>query len=246
MKKGVNMNKYKAQLAIAVVCAILGFLLVYQYKLQSGQKSNEQALGNVDLLSAIEQLNKEKDALLGENTELSRQLKEYEEMAASTSSSNKLLKEQLDMSRIILGLVDVEGPGVTVTLTPTNPIVSQGVPQYLTDVELVYVVNELKFAGAEAVSINDKRLTAQSGIKTSSGNSFILVNDEKVSPSDPIQIKAIGDRDKLMGALSFSGALDFQALVYYDIRFEPSDEVFIPKYGKTFGTSFAKPAEDPK
>lgn len=52
---------------------------------------------------------------VSQNSELQASLKSYEENAASTGSTNKTLKEQLDNSRLILGMVDVKGPGITMT-----------------------------------------------------------------------------------------------------------------------------------
>lgn len=236
------MKSYKAQFAVAIVCMILGFLLAYQYK-QMRNPYNTGTIADASMLEEIELLKKQKENMELKNQTLVQELKGYEDEAASTSSVNKLLKEQLDQSRLVLGLVDVTGEGVTMTLTHIDPILNQGVPQYLSDVELVHILNELKFAGAEAVSINNKRVTTQSGIKSSSNNSFILLNDEKISPGEVITINAIGDKELLMGALSFNGALDFQALMFYDIRFEPREDIEIPKFDKSFRTKFIRPME---
>ena len=143
---------------------------------------------------------------------------------------------------MLLGSADVQGTGIILYLTPKKNVFSSNVvAQYLTDNELVYIVNELFFAGAEAISINDKRITMQTGIKSSNGNSFILINDEKVSPKERITIKAIGDKAKLIGALDFPGALDFNQLVYYEIKRDESDSIKMAKFDKMFKYEYIKP-----
>lgn len=239
------MRKYISQVAVAVVCALLGFLLAYQFKLLNTQEkriTNNQNYNQQDLTSEIEQLKKEKEEYEKKNNEVLKQLKEYENAAANKNDTTKELKKQLDDTRMILGSVDVQGSGIVLYLTPKKNVFSSNVvTQYLTDNELVYVVNELFFAGAEAISINDKRITMQTGIKSSSGNNFILINDEKISTKERITIKAIGDKTKLIGALDFPGALDFNQLVYYEIKRDESDNIKMTKFDKMFKYEYIKP-----
>lgn len=237
------MKKIKTQLALTLVFVILGFLVAYQYKQLKDPVKQLTVQETEDLLQEIDILKAEKENLISQTSELQASLKSYEENAASTGSMNKTLKEQLDNTRLILGMVDVKGPGISMTLTPASTVLSPTGVEYLTDVELVYILNELNYAGAEAISINDIRVSIQTGIKSSSNNSYILINDEKISPREAITIRAIGDKEKLIGALSFNGAMDYNALVYYDIRFQPEDAVEISKYNKPFSTSFVKVEE---
>lgn len=239
------MKKYISQVVVAVVCALLGFLLAYQFRLLNTQEkriTNNQNYNQQDLTTEIEQLKKEKEEYEKKNNEVLKQLKDYENAAASKNDATKELKKQLDDSRILLGSADVQGPGIILYLTPKKNVFSSNVvAQYLTDNELVYIVNELFFSGAEAISINDKRITMQTGIKSSSGNSFILINDEKVSPKERITIKAIGDKAKLIQALDFPGALDFNQLVYYEVKRDESDSIKMAKFDKMFKYEYIKP-----
>lgn len=238
MKKNRNI-----QWVIALVFVILGFLMAYQYKQLQDPIKKLTVQETEDLLHEIEILKKEKESLADQNEKLVDDIKLYEEAAASSGEANSLLKKDLDQTRLILGLVDVHGPGISISLRPSDPLLNPQTFTHLTDVELVYIINELKFAGAEALSINDKRISLQTGIKSSSNNSYILINDEKVSPREEIIIKAIGDKDKLSSAVAFNGAMDYNALEFYDIRFQPLDDVFIGKYDRPFSTAFISEGE---
>ncbi|MBO1263761.1 DUF881 domain-containing protein [Proteiniclasticum sp. SCR006] len=231
------------QWVLALVFVLLGFLMAYQYKQLQDPVKKLTVQETEDLFHEIEMLKEEKAALIENNNELTEELKSYEIAASSSNEANQLLKTELDHSRLLLGLVDVKGPGLTLSLKPTDPLLNPQTFSYLTDLELVYIINELKFAGAEAISINEKRIAIQTGIKSSSNNSYILINDEKVSPREEIVIKAIGDKNKLNSAVAFQGAMSYNALEFYDIRFQPVDELFISRYEKPFSTSFIEEAK---
>lgn len=119
--------------------------------------------------------------------------------------SDDINKQKLKKYRILLGLSNVTGEGVVVTVADndkaelsdsfSNVFLADSIVH---DGNLVAIVNELKAAGAEAISINDKRITESTCI-TCAGN-VIQVNGEKVG--SPFVIKAIGDKDLLYGEMS--------------------------------------------
>jgi uncharacterized protein YlxW (UPF0749 family) len=245
-KGGTKLKKIISQIIVGGVCTLLGFMLTYQFKLLSAEeqefKSGNKYTNTIEITSEIEQLKKQKAEIEKKNNELLSQLKKYETAATDQSELTKEIKKQLDDSRILLGITEVQGPGVIVYLTPKNAAFTSGtVGFYATDEELFYIMNELNFAGAEAVSINDKRITSQSGIKSSSNNSTIKINNEDISAKERIVIKAIGDKVKLDSALNFPGALDFKNLDAYEIKIEKSDSITIPKYTKTYKSEYIKP-----
>ncbi len=237
------MSNKKMQIVLAIVFMILGFLLAYQYRQLKEPPKTLTIKETQELLQEIEMLKSEKETIKSKNNNLALEVKRYEETAASTDETTRLIKNELDQSRLLLGLTDAQGPGLILTLKPTDPALNQQSFEYLTDIELVYILNELKFAGAEAISINEKRVTTQTGIKSSSNNSFILINDEKVSPKEEIIIKVIGDPKKLSSAVAFNGAMDYNALQFYDVRFQEEKEVILGKFEKSFSTDFMTEGE---
>jgi len=91
----------------------------------------------------------------------------------------------------------VRGPGITVTLTPAADDGGQG---DVSDADLRELTNALWFLGAEAISVNGRRLGTQSSIRTAGG--AVTVNYESISP--PYIISAIGDRDAMQERLDAS------------------------------------------
>jgi uncharacterized protein YlxW (UPF0749 family) len=241
------MKKVTSQLTVAVVCGLLGFMLTYQFQLLSKNENpvNNNDYNNTQITVELEQLKKAKADLEKSNNELMTQLKKYEESATNNSGISKELKNQLDISRMLLGYTDVEGPGVIIYIDPAVDIFSADVNrQVLTHSDLAYLVNELNFAGAEAVSVNESRITNQTGMRISNGDNYIWVNEEKVSPSSRITIKAIGNKVNLISALEFTGTLTAGNLGFYDITYEKLDSIKIPKYNKTYKNDYIQPIKE--
>ena len=113
------MKKSVSQISIAAVCAILGFLLAYQFKiLKINNETGIESYNKSDIIAEIDSLKKEKEELQKKNNSLSEELKTLEEAASKEGNVGKEIKNQLDSARMQLGLIDVKGPGVTIKITP--------------------------------------------------------------------------------------------------------------------------------
>ncbi|OAA83259.1 DUF881 domain-containing protein [Clostridium ljungdahlii] len=237
------MRKVASQISVALVCCILGFMLTYQFRVLMRQDNtlNLNNQNSSDVTVEIEQYKKEKAALETKVNDLQNKVKGYEDAAASKSDSTKNLLDELESSRILMGEVDVKGQGVVIYLNPNSNLFGNSVNNHITDKDLVYLVNELRFAGAEAISINDIRIVSRTGIRTA-GN-YILINDEKISPSKRIVIQAIGDKSLLYSAMSFPEVFsDLKAIC--DVKFEKSDSITIKKYNKPYKFEYAEPVKE--
>lgn len=227
------MKVSKSQIFIAIVCALLGFLLAYQFKVLAS-KNNQTNISNYDksdIMLEIESLKKEKEELLTQNTKLSEELKQMEESAGKDGDLGKEIKNKLDNARMHLGVVDVKGQGITLTISPKSSIFGSNPNDSSRDLgedELVHIVNLLWYSGAEAISINDIRITPQTGIKTA-GNGVAIGSTGKIYPRDKIVIKAIGEKGRLNAGISFPGSLEYGALPNYNNEVKTEDEIIIGK-----------------
>ena len=242
MKGGLALKKITSQVFVAIVCAFLGFLLANQFKLISSRNTSKNVTQNADILAEIDALKKEKEELVKSNNTLSEELKKLEETATAVGDVEAEIKKQLDNTRMSLGLVDVKGPGIIITITPKNNIFGSNNSDTTRDIseeEIIHIVNTLRYAKAEAISVNDYRLTPQTGIKNS-GN-WIWVGTQKIDPKDKIVIKVIGDKKALNVAATFIGVLDYQALKNYRSQVDESDEIIITKTTQTLKSEYVKP-----
>ena len=239
------MKKLTSQILLAIVCAFLGFLLAHQFKMLNEKNKANMSNKNLDILSEIEALKKEKEELTKVNTSLSDELKQLEEKVSQEGAVEAEIKKQLDNARMNLGLVDVKGPGITITITPKSNIFGSSSDisrSIISEDEIVHVINSLRYIKAEAISINDYRLTPQSGIKNS-GNWIWVGTAANIDPKEKIIIKAIGDKQALSVAANFQGVLDYGALQNYYCEVKESDEIIINKTTQSLKNEYIKPVE---
>ncbi|WP_315080389.1 DUF881 domain-containing protein [uncultured Clostridium sp.] len=238
----------KSQIFVALVCALLGFLLAYQFKVLSN-KNGPTEISNYDknnIIAELESLRKEKEELQKSNGAISEELKALEESASKEGDLGKEIKNKLDTARMHLGIVDVKGPGVVITITPKTSIFESntGVSGVsLGEEELVHIVNLLWYSGAEAISINDIRITPQTGIKVA-GNGISIGSSGRIYPNDKITINVIGDKGRLNVGISFPGSLDYGALPNYNCEVKPSDDILILKTTQSIKNEFIKAVKE--
>ena len=237
------MKKFRAQISIGIICILLGFMITYQFKMISKQNLAADPKKNTpEIITENEQLKKQKEELQKKIDELDAKTKEYENAARGRDEQSELLYKELEETRILTGGTEVEGEGMIVYITPKSNIFgSNPEDQLINDTDLVHIVNELNAADAEAISINDIRLTSRSGIRNA-GNA-IIINGERISYNKRVTIKAIGKKDILESAISFPGAIPQNLSQTCDISMEKSNKIKIPKYNKTYKFEFAKPIE---
>lgn len=218
------MKMNKSQICIALICGFLGFSAVYHFKLYSKPENDTKG---TDIISDVEELQKEKEELLKENKKLSEQVENYKNGTANEYENERKVQN----AEMYLGISDVTGPGIILTITPKASMFTSNAAdsgKALGENEIVHLVNILWYAEAEAVSVNDYRITAQTGIKTS-GNNISIGGEGVISSKDKIEIKVIGNVERLKAAMEFPGSFDYGALVNYNCEVETGENIKIPK-----------------
>ncbi|GAA2231771.1 DUF881 domain-containing protein [Promicromonospora sukumoe] len=136
------------------------------------------------------------------------------------------LQEVNELDRLVSGEVPVEGPGMVVSLTDGSGggLVEPGdapAESRVRDADVQFVVNELWAAGAEAIAVNDERLTSLSAIRNA--GDAILVDLQPLN-GPTYTIEAIGDPEDMQVEFARSAGLGFLQLLSaeYDIKNEVS------------------------
>ncbi len=224
------MKSRSAQLLLTTVCFILGLLLVAQFRTQRMTSRPLLSASSADQLAMISSLVENNARLREEMEALEEQLSEYQQ--ATGRAMLGALVQELNKIRIINGLVEVSGAGVEVTID--GPI---GV------VDIQDLINELRNAGAEALTINGERLTLYSVI-ASTEDGVMIVNGMK--PSRPYILQAIGQPETLETALLRRGGLiatlerNYDGLAVSVIRRE---RMVLPVYKGAIEFVYASPIE---
>ncbi|MCC0635624.1 MULTISPECIES: DUF881 domain-containing protein [unclassified Clostridioides] len=152
--------------------------------------------------SEIENTNKEIKNLKEALKSNKKTLDEYKQAENNGNESiQTLMKKELEEVKELSGYSAVTGPGITITMKDSERELKDGQnPNDLIihDIDILRVLNDLKKAGAKAISINGERVLSTSKIKCSGAT--ITVND--TTYGQPFIIKAIGDIDLLSAAIN--------------------------------------------
>ncbi len=194
--------------AVALVCALVAFMLMVQYKsVLFNSSTGSTTLARAEELQAELTKEREKNEALYEQVLTYKgQVDEYSRQAEESGGHTKILSQQLEQASILAGLTAVRGPGVTVTMEDSTVTNNGNVNEsyfIIHDEDVMRAVNELRDAGAEAISINGERLISTSEIRCS--GSVISVNNNRYA--SPFVIKAIGAPEELYNALTMRGGV---------------------------------------
>src|SRR5687767_12336067 len=157
-----------AQISLFGVALVIGLLLVGQLRSQARpiELSN---LSAQELAELIETLNASNVELSDALDELRAQVRDYETAAVRGQSDTTLSEEALLTISAIGGLVGVEGQGIELTAEGSFD------PVAVND-----LIHELRNAGAEAIAIDDIRITARSVAVL--GTSAIEIDGRAIGP----------------------------------------------------------------
>jgi len=175
----------------AVVVGAFG-LIVTVAAVQTSERSGVATANRDSLLSQIDQRRERTTALQRQIVQLRESNLIQQEKLASVTDTERTVTKRTDSLGAVTGFGAVSGPGVTITVddAPNGEAVR--------DQDLALLVNGLWEAGAEAISINGKRLTARSALRNS-GAAINLNGPPPMSP--PYVVSAIGDNRTLQADL---------------------------------------------
>ena len=200
-----NKNVY---IAIGLVCIVLAAALTVQIRTMQGENSAvAQAFANSELKDTLLEWKEKSDNAENDLEDSIKKLEKLRETSTANGNSSEEKQEELKKYNQILGLTDVTGEGIVLTVTDSAQSTSAIDMNNLIihDSDLRSLVNELSNAGAEAISINDERIVSTTAI-TCAGN-VILINGNKVG--SPFTIKAIGNQESLYGAITRAGGYTY-------------------------------------
>ena len=151
----------------------------------------------------------------------------------------ELMVKKVDKLEMEAGLVEVVGPGVMVSLQDSSAanVTGDEADYLIHDNDLLSVINELRSAGAEAISLNGERILATSEVRCT--GAVVTVNGRRYAA--PYIIFAIGDPDTLYSALTMrSGVADILSQWGISVRVTASDLLLIPKYNGSIDYQYAR------
>ena len=240
------MNRKQVAITLGIMCFMLTIAISVQLKtMNSANSTVSQSLTENSLRDEVLKWKEKYDNIYMQLGQAENKLEEVRNVATQDSTSSTAKQEELKNNNIILGLTDVTGPGIEIVLKDNNNISSELLSTQILDMnklvvhnsDLIAIVNILKHANAEAISINGQRIISTSAI-TCEG-SVIKINGEKIT--SPFTIKAIGPTDLFYGSLIMPGGY-----IYYMeedgiiVEKKKMDNISIEKYYGVINSKYIK------
>lgn len=232
------MKKEKLIIAITIGLMFLILTAVIFIQFKTINQTDITALENMrenELRTEISNYKLKVEEVNKQLEETNLKIKEYEETINTDKEASVLLSQELEQQNNILGKNSVKGSGIIVTLTDTRA-------QKITSEDLRTLLNELKTAGAEAISINNQRIVYDSYI-VDIGDTYISVNGVRIV--SPYEVKAIGNPTYLESGLAKKqyGYIDTRLEEGKDITLERKDNITISKYKGNLNLEYVEEEE---
>jgi uncharacterized protein YlxW (UPF0749 family) len=204
---------------------LVGILISLQLKNLNRQDS-ESFYENQDLLLIQDEVM----ALIRENNTLSdenQKLSDYVNLLSDELTGDDIILQQIieekSRAEIFAGMTDVSGPGLTIMLDfgPDVPVKSGTV---------LLLVNELRAAGALAISVQNERVVAMTEIRdVGTANPQIMINGNQYSSISTFSIKAVFREYELNRGIQLISDLTGQIDSYGSISVNSTDNVVIDR-----------------
>jgi uncharacterized protein YlxW (UPF0749 family) len=218
-----------AQVSLFAVALVIGVLLVGQLRSQA-RPIELSSLSAQELSTLIETLSSLNVQLSDGLADLREQIRDYERAEIEGRSAIEVSEEVLDRLTAFAGLRAVTGQGIVIDIEGSFD------PTAVND--LIY---ELRNAGAEAIAVDDIRITASSVAMLGTG--AIEIDGVPIGPS--FSISAIGSPDGLRAAIERPGGILTLLQQSIDAVFsvESATNLRIPATERDLTPQVARPAE---
>lgn len=223
-------NKTKISLVLGIMCFALTAGVCIQIRtVKSTSIGVSQNYEENNLRAEVLKYKEKYDELIKVTEKVDEELQEEIEKATQNNSELEDAKNKIKEGNKIIGLSEVKGPGVIITVADsdidsTNAWNANDLLVH--DGDILNIVNELKNAGAEAISVNEQRLVLTTPIIC--GGNIININGERIG--SPFEIKAIGSPEALANLERPGGYLDNLDYKGINVNLKKSNDITIPKY----------------
>lgn len=219
-------------ITIGIACFALSLVMFMQFKVvEQTDITSIETMRETELRTELSNWKQKYEEVNKKYEETSKIIEEYKQKKESNNETSTLLQEELNQINMLLGKTNVQGEGITITLIDTND------KKFKAD-NLIILVNYLKLAGAEAISINEERIINMSDI-VDIANSFVKVNGQRMYT--PYVIKAIGNQTYLeSGLIGNGGYVDDLKKDGYNVEIEKNKKIKINKYNDDINSKYMK------
>ncbi|MHB9928126.1 DUF881 domain-containing protein [Clostridium botulinum] len=229
------MRKNEATIFIFIASIAIGILISMNI---SFKKVNARTFLNVkqyqEALNEKNKLYAEVSNLKEKYNDYYEKLEKYENQLSNEKEIREEVNKEIFQNKLQLGTIPVEGPGVKIVLNDADKQLFEGGTheenklKLIHNTDIIQVINDLKNAKVEAISLNGQRITNISDIYCD--GTFIGINGG-IKLLAPFYIEVIGDKASIKEyMLRNDGYLQILMLrkIYVDIQ--EKDKIIVPAY----------------
>ncbi|WP_026895196.1 DUF881 domain-containing protein [Clostridiisalibacter paucivorans] len=229
---------------IFILSVGLGVLLPIQLR----HNVEDNIFVTIDSIQAMKnEITKNREEIDDINKLIEKKKKELENIEAADNKGDitDVLKNELYKVKVLAGYEDLEGPGILIRIEDNDEKYNIGEDiddQIVHDTDILNLLNDLKVAGAEAISIKGQRVLVNSEIQC--GGPIIWINKRAVTA--PFVIKAIGDPKVLYASINAPGTYGYVLKNDYNIkmRTDTSDYILISRKQGDLSLEYIKPVKE--
>ena len=222
------MRRGRGRLTVALVLVLLGFLVVTQARSQAHDQGLAQ-LSVQDLTELVANVTARNNQLREEVATLQQQQLTLETSVQRGETSTGQMRSDLTHILAWSGAMGVAGAGIQVTVTGALPAPAVG-----------QLINELRNAGAEAISVNGVRIVP--GVVAGGDPGQLTIGGKPVS--GPLVMDAVGQPETLAGSLSRAGGIIAQLTAQFpgvSVQAVPQDLVTVPATDRSLAPVLGRP-----
>ena len=219
---------------VFIVCIVLVSVMLMQFRTVEQTDITEiENMRESELRTALAEWKTKYEEIATQLEDINQRIEGYNKTIEDNEAASELIDEELTESNILVGKTDVYGEGVVVTLSDGTKKVTAS--------DLINLVNELRYAGAEAIAINEIRVLAMTDIIDMADYSYIMVNLQRLQ--GPYVVKAIGDKDYISTVLQLQGSGFIDTTTGINVNLEAKNRVNIPKYNGEMEIEYMQEAD---
>lgn len=221
------MNDVMKKIMFGLISTLLGILISMSIR----EKAEIMSPMSIE---KIENYNRELNVVenqINVDKEIISHIKSSIEEKSSPAYQDELkrsLQNELKELKILSGEYDIKGEGIVIMIDDSkNEDYKNTNLGIIHDIDIMIILNELKAAGVDAISINDVRVMGDSEIKCMGPT----VKVDGHSKATPFIIKAVGDMEMIYNIMSDKNSyINLLETTYYmDVKVEKNKNIIIPK-----------------
>lgn len=235
-------------IVVGLVCLFVGFAIALQInRIQDLDLNGLVSLNKVKVYEEeLQKIRAEKEIALQKLSEKELEIEEFKKENYEKEYTLKSVMGKIEKYKMSAAVYDVEGTGIVITIEDPRldmEILAESDLENFSVIMsnyhlLISLVNDLKRAGAETISINGQRIIATTEFNYV-GNA-VYINGIPTAP--PYTVKAIGDPSAIKTMISIRyGIIDTLKNLGLRVNIEEKKQLEIRRYSSNIKFKYAKP-----